>query len=168
LLGAFCFWNCEQLARVAFESGSKLARIETAAFQKCGVLASFCLPSSVEFVGQCCFQKCDSLAAFAFEAPSHLLELLDLPPNSVAAVPGSVTKLRFLVAVKQRTRPVVRFGPDSRLTSLGNRRVGGSGRKLCFLHLSSRTIKVMRAQLEFDASSLAPDARLRQNADGAT
>jgi hypothetical protein len=50
----YCFEGAAQLTTVAFESGSKLSRIESHAFSGCSSLSSICIPSSVEVLGDHC------------------------------------------------------------------------------------------------------------------
>jgi hypothetical protein len=57
---------------VAFETGSKLSRIEVAAFAHCSSLSSICIPSSVEILREWCFAGCQALCNVTFEADSRL------------------------------------------------------------------------------------------------
>jgi hypothetical protein len=55
------------------------------------------LPSSVESVGLLSFIYCRALSSLSFASPSHLRELLDLPPwlSGLVSIPDSVEVLSF-------------------------------------------------------------------------
>jgi hypothetical protein len=67
------FSDCKSLSSVAFESGSRLSRIEKEAFGGIG-LFEVILPASVEVLGLRCFSECKSLSSVTFESGSKLLE----------------------------------------------------------------------------------------------
>jgi hypothetical protein len=66
MFGAKCFYQCESLKEVIFESGCNLKRIEKWAFRLSG-LKSIRIPSKVEFIGEECFSHCKSLNEVIFE-----------------------------------------------------------------------------------------------------
>jgi hypothetical protein len=66
-----CFEMCQGLSSVRFESGSKLARIESKAFANCSSLSSICIPSSIEVLSRGCFFQCTGLSSVAFELGSR-------------------------------------------------------------------------------------------------
>jgi hypothetical protein len=55
---------------VRFECGCKLSRIEKYAFSSCSLLASICIPSSVEVLCEFCFNGCTALSSVNFESGS--------------------------------------------------------------------------------------------------
>jgi hypothetical protein len=66
-------WSgCCRFSILAFESGSRLSRIERCAFQGCLLLKSICIPSSVEVLGEACFCNCDHLLTVTFDRWSRL------------------------------------------------------------------------------------------------
>jgi hypothetical protein len=67
-----CFYKCEALLSVAFETGSKLSRIDSCAFGNCSSFSSLCIPSSVEVLGDSCFTFCRALSSVTFESGSKL------------------------------------------------------------------------------------------------
>jgi hypothetical protein len=60
---------------IAFESGSKLTRIESRALSECSSLESICLPAAVDFMGEGAFYACKSLSSFTFESGSKLTRI---------------------------------------------------------------------------------------------
>jgi hypothetical protein len=65
-LGKECFYGCESLCEVTFESGSKLKRIEEHGFEG-NCVSMIQIPSSVEFLGTGCFWGCNWLREVTFE-----------------------------------------------------------------------------------------------------
>jgi hypothetical protein len=55
ILGPGCFRTCAWIQSFAFESGSKLRRIEARAFADCEQLESICIPATVEILCGSCF-----------------------------------------------------------------------------------------------------------------
>jgi hypothetical protein len=49
-LGKFCLRNCRPLSSLAFESRSRLDRIEESAFQECLLLESLFIPASMRLI----------------------------------------------------------------------------------------------------------------------
>jgi hypothetical protein len=150
-LGDMVFMNCVQLRTLTFERNSELTRIGASALCGCSSLSSLCLPSSVKFVGEKCFSECSKLSRLTFELPSHLRELLGLPPSydRFVAVPDSVETLGMDGTVQ---RPTITFGVESRLTSLlFPQSVKYSERyyRRAFVRLAARSVKSMRGVLEF-------------------
>jgi hypothetical protein len=74
ILCASCFKSCKSLESVIFDDGSKLQRIEEAAFHWSG-LKSIVIPSSVEILCSFCFAKCSSLESIIFENDSKLIQI---------------------------------------------------------------------------------------------
>jgi serine/threonine protein kinase len=68
-----CFYECESVCEIIFETGSKLQRIEEHAFSSSG-LKTIRIPSSVEFIGEHCFYECKSLCEIGFEGNVKLIE----------------------------------------------------------------------------------------------
>jgi hypothetical protein len=77
---------------------AQLVRIEWCAFGSCWRLKSLFLPSTIEVADTNCFALCNSLSNLTFDAPSHLRELLCLPPglSGSVAIPDSVEILSFV------------------------------------------------------------------------
>jgi hypothetical protein len=75
VIGKSCFADCKKLETVTFASDSKLALIETEAFQTCVSLRSFCLPPPVEFIGGSCFRYCNKLETVTFAPDSKLARI---------------------------------------------------------------------------------------------
>jgi serine/threonine protein kinase len=65
IIGERCFYCCESLSEVRFESGCKLQRIEKWAFHKSG-LKTIQIPMNVEMIGEWCFCDCQSLSEVTF------------------------------------------------------------------------------------------------------
>jgi hypothetical protein len=95
-----CFYRCDSLWTVTFESGSRLSSIEEFAFKQCTSLSSICIPSSVRNLSELCFAECISLATIGFESPSNVLAVggfasgqdehpVATAPDSVECVPGT-------------------------------------------------------------------------------
>jgi hypothetical protein len=155
IIGTCSFKGCWRLGAVTFSADSKLARIEAGAFELCTFLASFLVPPLVEFVGESCFMECTALCTFTFAPGCHLRQLWDLPPAwpGLHAIPDSVEDLAF----KQnyhRTRPhALVFGDESRLVTVRADSMSGGPRR-SFLRVSSRSLKIFRADLEFGSDEL--------------
>jgi hypothetical protein len=71
ILCEFCFYKCNSLTSVTFESNSKLQRIEESAFQSSS-LTRIDIPASVEVLCRACFSACESLTCVTFESNSKL------------------------------------------------------------------------------------------------
>lgn len=71
VLSASCFAH-SRLARVSFEAGSRLKRIEERAFYKCTRLKQIEIPASVELISDGCFIGCSPLSRFSIEEGSVL------------------------------------------------------------------------------------------------
>jgi hypothetical protein len=61
----YCFYDCNSLKEVIFESDSNLKRIDKSAFSSSG-LKSVRIPAKVEFIGERCFYMCHSLGEVIF------------------------------------------------------------------------------------------------------
>jgi hypothetical protein len=73
-LGEQCFFQCESLSEVIFESESKLKEIGNWAFCYSG-LESIRIPNNIEKLGEYCFWGCNSLSEVIFESGSKLKEI---------------------------------------------------------------------------------------------
>jgi hypothetical protein len=71
VLGANWFYECRSLSLVAFESESKLSRIENAAFVRID-LVKIILPASVKVLGERCFDECRSISSVTVDSGSVL------------------------------------------------------------------------------------------------
>jgi hypothetical protein len=69
-----CFYECESLCEVSFESGCQLKEIGDWAFHRSG-LKSILIPKTVEKICDECFYECKSLCEIVFESPSELKEI---------------------------------------------------------------------------------------------
>jgi hypothetical protein len=69
-----CFYHCESLYEVAFESYSKLKEICSHAFSRCAI-NSIRIPGNVEVIGEECFYECEFLSEVTFEPGSRLREI---------------------------------------------------------------------------------------------
>jgi hypothetical protein len=67
-----CFYHCESLCEVTFESSSKLKEIGEDVFCECAI-KSIRIPSNVEVIGKKCFCYCRSLFGVTFEPCSTTL-----------------------------------------------------------------------------------------------
>lgn len=62
-IGESAFSDCEKLASVVFEEGSRLEKIEASAFEYCQSLTSVTIPDSVEVIGDYALRNCASLTS---------------------------------------------------------------------------------------------------------
>jgi hypothetical protein len=148
-LGAASFYACWALANSPLPLDSQIVRIDEDVFGECESLTSFIFPSSLEYVGECCFLACNSLSNAIFSSPSHLRELLDVPAqiSGVISIPDCVEILSCHETPKPPNARVLDFGRESKL---GQIRPGEFGRaKRTFLQVSSRSLKLLRINLEF-------------------
>jgi hypothetical protein len=115
-MGTKCFAHCGELRYSPLPVDSQVVRLGIEAFWVCSALKSMFLPPTVEIVDEECFGGCDSLANLIFGSPSHLRELLSLPPglSGLVTIPDSVEILRFGEDFESRDPPILAFGPDSR------------------------------------------------------
>jgi hypothetical protein len=148
-LGRICFSCCEALTAVNFASDSKLVEI-TAAFLECVSLKSFVVPSVVEIIDESSFENCVSLTELIFAPPSHVRQLLSLPPvwPGWHEIPDSVEELAIWIDRDTPSSYRLTFGPESKLKRLRPMRWRVLGRS--FLQVSSRSLKSLRLNLEFD------------------
>jgi hypothetical protein len=109
------------------------------------------LPSTVEIVDEACFIECEVLASLVFGSPSHLRELLSLPPGlrGFLAIPNSVEILTFDRDFTDPSGLVLTFGSDSRLSAVTVSSWEGRDPCRAFLQVSSRTLKLFRREWEF-------------------
>jgi hypothetical protein len=75
LIGDNCFFSCENLATVFFESNSRLSSLGCFAFCMCSSLSSITVPSSLETVPLSCFAECQALLNVTFEFGSNFRSL---------------------------------------------------------------------------------------------
>jgi hypothetical protein len=146
-----CFSECSELRCSPIPADSGLIRLGRGAFESCEKLAPMSLPSTLEVVEGDCFLACDSLATFTFAAPSHLRELLSLPPGlrGSLAIPDSVEMLGFDGEFDHRPSPLLTFGRESRLSNV--QVSNPSAGRRTFFQVSSRNLKVLRENWEFDS-----------------
>jgi hypothetical protein len=71
-LGRGCFYACEFLTALNFESESRLTQIEPHALFRCSSLQSICFPASVEVLTEKSVSLCRSLSSVTFESGSKL------------------------------------------------------------------------------------------------
>jgi hypothetical protein len=154
VIGDCCFMECSTLEEVLFESDSKLRWIGRWVFHGCARLRSFRLPSLLEFVGHCCFFDCNPLLTLTFPCPCRIRELRDLPTwwTGVMEIPDSVEILGFVQYSRESHGRTLSFGRESRLTRIT---AVGYVINVCrsFVRATSRSLKVFRSNLEFDASA---------------
>jgi hypothetical protein len=147
--------ECHQLSEISFTLDSKLVRIEKRAFFNCTSLQSIVLPASVEYVGEECFVQCSSLSTLIFALPSHVRELLDLPPGlpGFTDIPDCVEILSFCGVSGEICQHTLVFSRESNLKAIA----GGLGEtqvhRRSFLQVSSNILKRFRLMQEFDGDS---------------
>jgi hypothetical protein len=154
-LGVACFFDCIVLADSPLSIDSAVVRIGEEAFRHCRALTLLVLPASVEFVGHDAFENCVSLARLTFGSPSHLRELLDLPPAlaGYVPIPDSVEVLSFCPEPTLRPQRTFTFGSGSRLRRFGATPVSRRVPSRSFVQSTSRSAKAFRMNLEFDETS---------------
>jgi hypothetical protein len=160
-LGARCFSQCPRLANSPLPVDSEVVRIRERAFAGCCSLQSMVLPSSLALLGRSCFEGCTSLVSLTFASPSHLRELLDLPPvlTGVIAIPDSVEVFSLCQKAAPLPDRTMVFGPDSRLAKFSLKSARKSRHCRAFGQVSTRTLKIIRAGLEFASSASHPPFR---------
>jgi hypothetical protein len=120
---AGCFYACQTISSLIFESESQISRIEQRAFMDCVSLSSICIPSSIERLCGHCFCVCRSLSEVTFETGSHLLciglsafagcrSLLSI------CLPSSVEQLGAKAFLECSSLSVVTFEVGSRLSCI--------------------------------------------------
>jgi hypothetical protein len=72
VLAEGCFFNCRQLALLAFAQASRLIEIRGRALEACVMLKSLSVPETVAVLGDQCFRKCASLENVHFASGSQL------------------------------------------------------------------------------------------------
>ena len=72
-IGGYAFGSCATLATVTFEEGSKLEKIDAAAFYSCKALTSIEIPASVKTIGADAFANALALTSVTF-APGSVIE----------------------------------------------------------------------------------------------
>jgi hypothetical protein len=161
-LGVACFTRCSKLESAPFAPDSSVVRICESAFSDCSSLRSLVVPSSVEVIEGFAFLGCDSLSTVTFGSPSHLRELLDLPPGSSGrlSIPDSVERLGFpevpFALVARTPCQTLEFGRESRLIEIKTIKFDTGFLRLAkrhfrsFVHVSSGSLKVFRRNFEFD------------------
>jgi hypothetical protein len=156
ILGNSCMRFCDHLLTSPWESDSQLVRLEDGVFWHCSELQSVFLPASVEFIADQCFLYCYACTSLTIGSPSHLREVLDLPPGlqGVVHMPDCLEILHIRPPSRDRSggRAVV-FGPESRLVEFAAKPERGWPLCRTFLQLSARTLKRCRTELEFKGES---------------
>jgi hypothetical protein len=155
-LGLRCFMDCYTLQSVRFLPDSKLLRVGESAFALCRRLSSLSIPPLVEFIGKHCFAGCSSLSILPFEPPSRIRALLDLPPRwfGFHPIPDSVEQLAFQPACPAGEHYLLTFTYESNLVSLDPSEQRPLTLYRSFVHLSSRSLSAIRANLEFTDSRI--------------
>lgn len=74
-IGISAFSGCSALTSVTFESGSKLKKIGSDAFNGCKSLSAITIPTNVEFIDIGVFAGCTALTSVTFESGSKLKHL---------------------------------------------------------------------------------------------
>jgi hypothetical protein len=140
---------------VTFPSDSRLLRIEHRLFSNCRSLRSLVIPALVEFIGYESFQQTYSLSSLSFASQSHLRELRDWPPGASQSLglPDAVEFLSFRQDITHPLRCVLTFDRDSRLRLIAAMPIpgspGGTVPLRVIVHVTSRSLKVFRLDLEF-------------------
>jgi hypothetical protein len=150
-VGELSFYECSKLATWPLPPDSQAVRICSWAFRHCSSLKSVFLPASVEFVGDCCFYGCNSVSSLTFGEPSHLRELLEIPPllPRTISLPDSVERFRFTQDLQAAPGRTFRFGPESRLMELHHVLEICRSISRVFLQVSTRSLKRLRTNFEF-------------------
>jgi hypothetical protein len=161
IIGDYAFFSCSGLETVTISQESKLVRMEARAFDGCDSLQSLFLPPLLEFVGGLCFHDALQLSSLTFSLPSRLRELLDVPRSwpGLHAIPDTVEVLQLCRVYRDPGDFILTFSRESRLrevriTSPVCCEWYGSDTPLLryFLQVSSRSVKLFRANLEFPSS----------------
>jgi hypothetical protein len=146
------FMECSALVSVILPPNSHLLWMGERVFLRCGMLKTFVVPASVEHLGQGCFRRCFAMSNFILATPSHLRELLGLPPvwRGLHDIPDSV-EIRGFSAVRKGVScaSVLLFGHHSRLNHIVAESDSAYGFARSFVHVTSRSLKVIRAMHEF-------------------
>jgi hypothetical protein len=163
IIGESCFFKGKNLKAVTFASDSTLVRIEKLAFEHCCSLQPLFLPPLLEFVGENCFYGSSSLSRLTFASPSSLRELLDLPLLSTdfQAIPDSVEVLQMCRSCFVPHFCALTFGNESRLRAVRTNELHEIDPGIrwfqpsllevrYFVRVSSRSLKIIRSNLEFD------------------
>jgi hypothetical protein len=160
-IGERCFAGCSSLTTITFSQESDLIRIEYGAFEGCFALVNFLVPANVELIGMRCFDGCSGLLDWTLPSPCRIWEL-SLPPiwrgPHSDTVPESVEILSVSVSGSDMNGYTLNFGRDSKLQQIRHYSASSNtddrpavlGRS--FLQLSSRNLRMFRANLEFDSS----------------
>jgi hypothetical protein len=151
-LGKSCFSGCGKLVNWPLPPDSEAVRIEDFVFVGCSSLTSMVLPSSLEFLGVECFESCHSIESLSFASPSHLRELLDLPPglSGLVSIPDSVEVLSFCPDWQLRPQRVFTFGSESKLKYFSAESKGRLRICRSFVQVPSQSLKIFRMRMEFE------------------
>jgi hypothetical protein len=146
-----CFHRCVDLESSPLRADSRLRRIEEFAFSGCSLLKSMVIPSALEFLGEHCFDDCNSLSRLTFAPPSHLRELLHIPPklSGFVSIPDSVEIISFRGLSAPHGDLVLTFGSESRLVETSPRHFPVPIHYRSFVQVNSRSLKRFRLNLEF-------------------
>jgi hypothetical protein len=121
------FRNCVSLARVTFESGSKLSSIEYYAFAGCSSLSSISIPASITRIVWVCFDGCVSLSAVTFESPSSLSYFQNYPFARCPAL-KAISLPASLATLLGAYEPILKItGPELSRAESGKMEILASG-----------------------------------------
>jgi hypothetical protein len=157
ILGGSCFSYQARLLTVAFEVGSRLARIENNAFSACSALKYICIPAGVEFLGSMCFSRCTSLVQLTFESGSRLAEIeLGAFQECVLlesiCLPGYIEFMPMFCFTSCTSLATVSFEPDSRLNRI-DATAFGAWTSLSIIHIPAQ-LETLESPLFWDCESL--------------
>jgi hypothetical protein len=89
-IASLCFWNCDNLSVLTFESCSKISNLGEAAFANCSSLQSICIPSSIEMISNRCFADCENLSDVSFEDGCRISRIGDSVFSGCSSLPSPV------------------------------------------------------------------------------
>jgi hypothetical protein len=123
-IGDHAFSEIRTLFSVSFEKGSKVARIDQAAFFDCPSLRSVRIPARVEAIGEFCFGQCPKLSKLSFEAGSVLSQIGPLAFSECRSLksicfPASLTLIDESAFASCKSLASVTFERGSKLSQIG-------------------------------------------------